>query len=637
VAERGERSTSTRLDTHETAAHPLLEVRGLRIESRIGGRRHTIVSGFDLTVAAGETVGIVGESGSGKSLTARALIGLLPPGVFAAGEVLYRGRTLLDLPERALARLRGTEIGLIFQDPFTMLNPLRRSGKHITETLRDDQGRRLDRARRRREAASRLSEVGIHEASVADRYPFQLSGGMRQRVGIAAALARDPKLLIADEPSTALDVTTQKDILALLKSLQKRRGMGLILITHDLRVAFSMCDRVYVLYAGSVLEVGPAHSVEKEPLHPYTLGLILSEPREDRRSSQLVAIPGSVPAPDDVASSCSFAPRCSWALPECTADRTELAEVGVRRFSACIRLGQIRTEMSRERAAAELSTHMPVVARPAHPVIAIDGLRKLFRSEYQGGSKEVAALAAVSLEVGENESVGLVGESGSGKTTLARCLVGLETPTSGQITIDGITADDFRSLDDDDRRQLRRTIQMIFQDSYSSLNPVHTVGSMLREAVALRSDRPSSLDAEMRRLLDRVGLPASYADRKPIALSGGERQRVAIARVLAVEPKVIVCDEPVSALDVSVQAQILNLFNSLRSDLGISYLFITHDLAVVRQVVERVYVLCQGEVVEAGRVDDVLDRPTHPYTIRLVDSIPRSEAGWLDPGRSRRS
>ena len=241
----------------------------------------------------------------------------------------------------------------------------------------------------------------------------------------------------------------------------------------------------------------------------------------------------------------------------------------------------------------------------------------------------VTALAGVSLEVGENESVGLVGESGSGKTTLARCLVGLETPTAGRITVDGMSGSNYGSLPDRERRRLRRTIQMIFQDPYSSLNPVHTVGSTLKEALALRRERSGSFDREMRELLEQVGLPATYADRKPVALSGGERQRVAIARVLAVEPKVIVCDEPVSALDVSVQAQILNLLKSLRADTGISYLFITHDLAVVRQVVERVYVLYQGQVVEAGPVDEVLDHPTHPYTIRLVDSVPRSEAEWL--------
>ena len=615
----------------DAPAASLLEARDLRIESRIGGRRRTIVSRIDLTVAPGETVGIVGESGSGKSLTARALIGLLPPGVLAEGSVLYDQRNLLDLPERALARLRGAEIGLIFQDPFTMLNPLRRSGRHITETLRNERGRQLNRIRQREEAARRLAEVGIHQASVADRYPFQLSGGMRQRVAIAAALARDPKILIADEPSTALDVTTQKEILALLKSLQESRGMGLILITHDLRVAFSMCDRIHVLYAGSVLEVGRASLVETEPLHPYTLGLLLSEPRGDRRLSELVAISGSVPTPDEVATCCPFAPRCTWARPQCVAGKTELADVASGRLSACIRLDEIRSEMSQVRQTAERSVHVQVVSRVAEPLVAIEGLHKVFRAASQrGGSELVAALAGVSLEVGENESVGLVGESGSGKTTLARCLVGLESPTGGRITIDGIPGSDYSSLRESDRTRLRRTIQMIFQDPYSSLNPVRTVGSTLKEALALRGGaRSGSFDRAMRQLLERVGLPALYAERKPVALSGGERQRVAIARVLAVEPKVIVCDEPVSALDVSVQAQILNLFKSLRAETGISYLFITHDLAVVRQVVERVYVLYRGEVVEAGPVDEVLDRPKHPYTIRLVDSVPRSEAEWL--------
>jgi peptide/nickel transport system ATP-binding protein len=596
---------------------PLLAARGLRIESRIGGRRNTIADGIDLAVARGETVGIVGESGSGKSMTARALVGLLPPGIAAEGEVLYQNRNVLDLSDRAMARLRGSEIGLVFQDPFTMLSPLRKCGRHIDEMLTVD-GARLSRRARRAEAVRRLIEVGITDAGVAERYPFQLSGGMRQRVGIAAALARDPKILIADEPTTALDVTTQKEILGLIKSLQESRGMGLVLITHDLRVAFSMCDRIYVLYAGSLLEVGPGSALEDEPLHPYTLGLLLSEPPVDRRLAQLVAIGGSAPSHDDVDGSCPFAARCAWARPKCVESRVQLAPVAPGRHSACIRIDEIREELA-QTGSAQLREHVEVVSRVAEPLVKVEGLVKVFAR-----GSTAPALSGVSLEVGLEESVGLVGESGSGKTTLARCLVGLEAATGGEIAIDGIRATDYGGLRRADRRQLRGTVQMIFQDPYSSLNPARTVGATLKEALAVRTGRSASLDREVGELLERVGLPASYSARKPVALSGGERQRVAIARALAVRPKVIVCDEPVSALDVSVQAQILNLFKSLREDFAISFLFITHDLAVVRQVVERVYVLYKGEVVEEGPVDDVLDRPKHPYTIRLVDSVLRA-------------
>jgi peptide/nickel transport system ATP-binding protein len=577
------------------------------------------VRSLDLDVAAGETIGIVGESGSGKSLTARALVGLLPAGVHARGRVTVRGRNLLDVNERGLRRVRGREIALLLQDPFTMLNPLMKIGPQIVETAP---------RRGRDEAIRRLAEVGITDPRVADRYPFQLSGGMQQRVALAAALASDPEVLVADEPSTALDVTTQKEILALLRRVQEARGMGLVLITHDLRVAFSICRRIYVLYAGSVLEVAPGADLEREPLHPYSLGLLLSEPSVERRFEELAAIDGSVPSPDDVAGRCPFTARCPWAAPVCAAGDPPLREVAAGRVSACVRVEEIRGELGDARRAAEERAHSAVVAGTngdPSALVRVDQVRKEFAAGRRAGT---LALAGVSIEVGEGESVGLVGESGSGKTTLARCLVGLETPTGGRIEIGGVDATDYARLDTARRRQLRRLVQMIFQDPYSSLNPVRTVGATLREALAVGPDpRAAVVD-----LLARVGLPAEYAQRKPVALSGGERQRVAIARALALQPRLLVCDEPVSALDVSVQAQILNLFNSLRDELGLGYLFITHDLAVVRQVVERVYVLYRGEVVESGPVDRVLDSPTHEYTARLVASVPRTDPLWLSAG-----
>jgi peptide/nickel transport system ATP-binding protein len=606
---------------------PLLEVRGLRIEVVGGGARSTLVSALDLRLEQGETIAIVGESGSGKSLSARAVVGLLPPGVVAsAGQILFDGRDLLQAGPREVARMRGSSISMIFQDPFTMLNPLLRCSKHIQEVLRIRADAPIrERAAAHREAVARLREVGITDPTAADRYPFQLSGGMRQRVGLAAALAGDPRVLIADEPSTALDVTTQAEILALLKAVQVSRGMGLILITHDLRVAFSVADRVYVLYAGSLVEVSDASDLEREPLHPYSLGLLLSEPAADRRLPRLVAIDGSVPSADEVAGVCSFAPRCRWAREECVAGKPPFRSIDGRQ-TACVRIDEIRLEMQAVHNAARRPVEVVAAAArtaAAEPLLRIQNLRKVFIGR---AGNEVHALGGVSIEVDPNESVGLVGESGSGKTTLGRCIVGLETPTAGTIEVGGIRADNYRAIDRQQRSALRRTAQIVFQDPYSSLDRTETVGASLREVLGANGFPRDSARRRVEELLDLVGLPAGYAKRRPAALSGGERQRVSIARTLAVKPQLIVCDEPVSALDVSVQAQILNLFRDLRDQFGLSYLFITHDLAVVRQVVDRVYVLHHGVVVEHGPAEQVLDRPEHPYTRRLIASIPRSAA-----------
>src|SRR3984957_18018675 len=614
---------------------PLLTVSGLRISSRLQGVERAITVGSDFSLAPGETLGIVGESGSGKSLTAKALIGLLPAGVHAEGEVDYRGRNILTMPERQLRQIRGAEIAMIFQDPFTMLNPLMRCGAQIVELITDERGRSLSRAARRAEAIRRLAEVGITDPAVADAYPFELSGGMRQRVGIAAAIARDPQVLIADEPSTALDVTTQRVILARLREVQRTRGMGLIMITHDLRVAFALCDRVLVLYAGSVLETAAAEEMEAGPLHPYTLGLLLSDPPVDRRLSQMAAIPGSVPAPADVASSCPVAPRCQWRTETCTESAPPLREVAPGRWSACIRIPEITPQMQAARGDVlesrvdhEQAAALPADADLPGAVVVARDVEKVFGDKSQSG-RRVAALKGVTLEIGADEAVGLVGESGSGKTTLGRCLVGLETPTGGSILVNGVDRTETAKLSNADRRRLRRTVQMVFQDPYSTLNPVRTVGATLAEALTAADDQVRDVRQAVTELLERVGLPGQYAERKPVALSGGERQRVAVARALAVRPRLIVCEEPVSALDVSVQAQILNLLTAVRRELGVSYLFITHDLAVVRQVAERVYVLRQGEVVEQGSTGDVLDHPQHWYTRMLVDSIPSSDAAWL--------
>jgi peptide/nickel transport system ATP-binding protein len=592
----------------------LLEVSALRIELVRRQSTRTLVSSADLQVRPNETIGIVGESGSGKSLTARAIIGLLPEHVRAGGGVRYQGQEILNLPERSMRKLRGREIGMIFQDPFTMLSPLRRCGTHIGEALRH-----LPRRERDGEIVRRLREVGIDDATVANRYPFQLSGGMRQRVGIAAALARDPRLLIADEPSTALDVTTQAEILNLLRRLQESRAMGLIFITHDLRLAFSMCDRVYVFYAGGIVEAARAEELEREPFHPYTQGLLLSEPPIDRRLAALTAIEGSVPQPDEVADRCAFSARCLWSREACVAGPPRLEEVEPGRLSACVRIGEIRGELTVRRERSEEVVVAPVRPRRTDALLSVEGASKTFHT----GDRHVVALDGVSLELIEGETIGIVGESGSGKTTLGRSIVGLETLDSGRAVLDGIDISSYAKLNRTQSRRVRKTVQMIFQDPYSSLNPARTVGSTLAETIVAADSEARGVDLQTRDLLRRVGLPAAYADRRPAALSGGERQRVAIARALAVKPRLIVCDEPVSALDVSVQAQILNLLGTLRDELGVSYLFITHDLSVVRQVADRIYVLYRGQMVESGVSDEVLDRPNHDYTRRLIASVPR--------------
>ncbi len=601
----------------------LLEVEDLRVEHRDrNGRRRTILAGVELTVRAGETVGIVGESGSGKSMLAKAVARLLPRDVYASGTVRFSGEELLSLPARQMDAVRGRGMTILYQDPFTMLNPLLTCGDHISEGLPGGNHRRARRGPLRSEARRRLVEVGIDDPDVVDRYPFELSGGMRQRVALASALARDPSLLIADEPSTALDVTTQAEILALLRSLQESRGMGLVLITHDLRVAFSVCSRIYVLYAGSVLETAPAAELESEPLHPYSLGLLASDPPVGYRVSPLPVIDGSVPSPDEVGQQCPFSPRCGWAAPECRSGPAHLVDVAPGRQSACVRLAAIGPELASQ--LHEMLSEAAPVAKPVdldRPLLKVRDLRKVFSSQ---GGRPNEALAGVSLDVGVNESVGLVGESGSGKTTLARCLVGLEVPTSGTIEVDGA------SMSEAPRGDWHRAVQIVFQDPYSSLDPYQPVGSVIEETLRVNRYDRSKISSRVAELFSLVGLPQAYLRRLPSTLSGGERQRVAIARALAVEPRLIICDEPVSALDVSVQAQVLNLFCELRERLGLSYLFITHDLAVVRQVVDRVYVCYRGRIVEQGPVGDVLDSPQDPYTVRLISSIPDSSKHAAD-------
>lgn len=592
------------------SGEPALKVEGLCVTTANGT---PLLSEVSFSVPRGRSLAIVGESGSGKSLTVRAALGLLPAGLDATGLIQFSGREMIGTND--FADVRGRTVSLVMQDPFTLLNPTRRVGLQISDGFLRRQGRQIDSA----EVTRRLSEVGL-SPEIADRYPHELSGGMRQRVGIAAALAADPEILVADEPTTALDVTTQREVLALIKAIQAKRGMSFVLITHDLRVGFSMTDEVLVLYAGQMLEYGVSRTVLDRQRHPYTRALLLAEPPVEHRISELPSVPGTVPAHVEVLDRCAFAERCRWVQPDCVAHRPTLKpEVGLHR-SSCIRIDAVAAELAAT--SAPLAGTDVRIRTDSAPLVMISGLSKRFASTGH------LALSSVDLQIRAGEAVGIVGESGSGKTTLARCLVGLEVPDAGSIVVKGIDCSSYRALSRNDVSTVRSGIQMVFQDPFSTLNPARTIRSTLAEG--LRAAGRSSSSANVRELLDLVGLADSVSGKRPSALSGGQLQRVAFARAVSRRPAILVCDESVSALDVSVQAQIIDLLAELRRELSMALLFITHDLAVVRQVTDHVYVLRSGACVEDGPTGQVLDQPHHPYTRALLASVPRNNGEWLD-------
>ena len=563
-----------------------LSVNGLRVDGPAG----PIVHRMDFSVRSDETLALVGESGSGKSMTAKAIIGLLPKGVSATGRVRLAD-TDIDLGDgpAIFDGLRGRRISLLLQNPFTSLSPVHRCGQQLAAAL--PRAQRTDA-----EIARRLDEVDL-PARVARQYPFELSGGMRQRVALAASLASDPEVLIGDEPTTALDVTTQREVLDLLHRIQQDRGMALVLITHDLGLARERADRLLVMYAGRLMETGQGVDLLDAPQHPYTAVLRDSEPPLQHRVERLSSAPGAVPRPGDDLAGCAFAPRCPYADELCRTEEPPLAPEGSLTQVACWH------PLTRESAMAQM------VPAPVTAPIDVPSLLAVHHVSKRFSASAPPALDTVSITVGQGEAVGIVGESGSGKTTLARCLVGLESIDSGSI----------EWASDQPRARLA---QIVFQDPHSALNPAMSVGATLAEALRA-GGRPRS---EVPELLDMIGLPESYARRKPRGLSGGEQQRVAIARALAPAPQLLICDEAVSALDVSVQAQILNLLADLKERLGLTLLFITHDLAVVRQVAKRLYIMQSGHVVDSGDTDVLLAAPSHSYTQSLLASVPGSHA-----------
>ncbi|WP_096361920.1 ABC transporter ATP-binding protein [Sulfuricaulis limicola] len=592
------------------------------------------VDGIDFDIASGETLALLGESGCGKSVSALSLLQLVPEpaGRIAAGHARLRGQDVLALPERDMRAIRGRRMAMIFQEPQTSLNPVLTVGEQISEAI--PQADKLSRQDKRTRVAELLKAVGIADAARRyDEYPFQLSGGMKQRVMIAMALATQPDLLIADEPTTALDVTIQAQILALLKELQKKTGMAMLLITHDLGVVAEMADRVAVMYAGQIVELAPRKKFFTDPQHPYSRKLFRSVPGRMQRGVALEVISGSVPSLRQEFRGCRFADRCDRVWDLCHKQLPVWIERDGR---------GVRCHLYDESVSAPAAP--PVTRRKARktapekagkaggPLLQVHDLKVHFpirRGVFQRVVGQVKAVDGVSLDIARGRTLALVGESGCGKTTVGKGILQLVSPTGGRVRYDNR---ELTQLKGEELRALRRHFQIIFQDPYASLNPRMLVGEILEEGMRAQSIGAGRVERQEKiaKLLQQVGLPADARQRYPHEFSGGQRQRISIARALAVEPELIVCDEPTSALDVSVQAQVLNLLKHLQDELGLSYLFITHNLSVVEYLAHEVAVMYLGRIVERGPVDEVLENPKHPYTEALLSAVP-----VIDPREKR--
>ena len=635
---------------------PVLQVRNLNVRFPSENGSVHAVRGVDLTVHAGEIVCVVGESGSGKSVTSTSVMGLLPDQAKVSGSIKLHGTELLGRDDQWMSRVRGKQMGMVFQDPLSALTPVYTVGDQIVEALTVHGGTSETDARTR--AVELLELVGIPNPKVRVKaFPHEFSGGMRQRAMIAIAIANSPDLIIADEPTTALDVTIQAQILDVLRTAQRETGASVVLITHDLGVVANMADRVAVMYAGRIVERAEVHDTFARARMPYTIGLLGSLPRLDEAERKALApVEGNPPSLLDLPPGCPFAPRCPMAIDVCRTVEPELepiddahaaaealaadagAGVGappetitsadLRHDAACHRKGDV--------AAGNLTYSeiypVPQMAPPPFSgvsraerdeVLAVEGLVKEFPlmkgAVFKRRVGTVHAVAGIDFDIRQGETLGLVGESGCGKTTTLLEILDLVKPQDGRIVVLGRDTGELRAAE---RKAVRRDLQVVFQDPMASLDPRMPVYDLIAEPLGANGVRGKKAEGRVAELMDLVGLEPSHANRYPQHFSGGQRQRIGIARALALEPKLLVLDEPVSALDVSIRAGIINLLDHLRSRLGLSYLFVAHDLSVVRHISDRVAVMYLGRIAEIGDVDTVFDHPVHPYTQALLSAIP---------------
>ena len=608
---------------------PLLQIKDLHTDIEIRNGVVRALSGVDLHVNPGETLGIVGESGSGKTMTALSLMGLLPQGgKVSSGSIILDGQDLTKMPLHLKRKMRGTKVGMIFQDPLTSLNPTMKIGLQVCEPLRVHE--KLSKRAALARAVEILKRVGMPRPEVViNNYPHQLSGGMRQRVMIAMALVCKPRILIADEPTTALDVTTQMQILDLIDELRDEYKMGVILITHDLGVVAGHTDRVAVMYAGRIVETAPTKTLFTEPKHRYTSSLMAALPeRALAAGTKLFSIPGAPPSLTNLPVGCRFAARCLWATDECRAGYPELNGDENHTFS-CFHPVQEGDEspavLQAMMDSGKAEDAVDSTGQISHEVLLdVKEASRVYESAGSGFFKRdkgvVSAVDRVSITVNKGETYGLVGESGCGKSTVGRLIAGLESPSGGAIELDGR---DLAKLKGRDAVRIHRDVQMMFQDSYAAMDPRMRIDQILAEPMSIQKTGNARQIAErIMEILEQVGLTEEILDRYPHEFSGGQLQRIGFARSLTLAPDLIVADEPVSALDVSVQAQVLNLMKDLQQELGLSYLFISHDLAVVQYMADRIGVMYLGRIVEEGPAHEVVKNPKHPYTKALIDSIP---------------
>ncbi|MGW4632590.1 ABC transporter ATP-binding protein [Nocardia sp. NPDC004415] len=606
-----------------TSTAPLLEVTDLRVSFPGEEGRVEAVRGVNYTVADGEVLAIVGESGSGKSVSSLAVIGLLPEQARVQGSIRLRGRELLGLGDKQMSKLRGSAISMVFQDPLSALTPVYRVGDQVAEALLAHG--EMTRKQAGERAIELLDLVGIPDARLRARsFPHEFSGGMRQRVVIAMAIANDPALIICDEPTTALDVTVQAQILALLRKARDITGAGVIMITHDMGIAATVADRVAVMYAGKVVETAPVDELFRAPRMPYTVGLLGSIPRMDGPPrTPLIPILGTPPAMHALPPGCSFAPRCPICVDDCVAAEPPLEKVAPGHAVACIRTAEVgTTELF-----AAYRKEIPAPAAPdrteTEVVLRVTDLVKTFPLTsgvlLRRRTGEVRAVDGISFEVRAGRTLALVGESGSGKSTTLSQIMDLAAPQSGSIEVLG---NEVATLTKARVREIRRKMQIVFQDPSSSLDPRLPIFDVLAEPLRIDGRSRAEVDQRVPELLRQVGLRPEHADRYPSDFSGGQKQRISIARALALDPQLLVLDEPVSSLDVSIQAGVLNLLRDLQAERGLSYLFVSHDLSVVRNLAHDIAVMLRGKIVESGPAEEIFANPRHEYTRSLIAAVP---------------